>query len=361
MNITKKLEKITNRQRAKAGTTFITSAKYPPPAERPATLNHAGISGGKDSTALAIWMVRESGYDRDSLEFSFCDTENESPVTYRYLDYLEDALQIGITRIKPWKGFKELAKWKKRFPSARARFCTEFLKIIPTTAYLDHLLKSTKHLVLHSGVRAAESEQRKNLPPESFDEGLGAWVKRPLLKWSISDVWAYHEKHGIKPNPLYRLGMSRVGCFPCVMSNKPEVRRISFLFPQIIDKVRQDEKDVGSDPGRATAASQVQGSSFFHANTVPPSQRSSKWVRAKDGKEFMVATIDDVVRWSTTARGGRDQELQFDETQELQALAAKLVSDLDLSTFTADYDKLPGELPSTDKARSCPSSMGLCE
>lgn len=354
-----KLTKITNRQRAKAGTTFIVSTKYPPPAVRPATVNHAGISGGKDSTVLAIWMVKESGYPRESLEFSFCDTDNESPITYRYLDYLEDALQIGITRIKPWKGFKELAKWKKRFPSARARFCTEFLKIIPTTAYLDHLLKTCKHLVLHSGVRAAESDARKLLPPESFDEGLGAWVKRPMLKWSISDVWAYHEKHGIKPNPLYRLGMSRVGCFPCVMSNKPEMRRISFLFPQVIDKLRQDEKDIGEN--RASADSPWQGSSFFHAKTVPASQRSTKWVRGKDGKEFSIVTIDDVVRWSRTARGGRDQEFQFDETTELQALAAKLVADLDLSTFTADYDKLPGELPSTDHTRSCPSSMGLCE
>lgn len=178
-SIEAKLEKITNRQRARNGTTFVTSAKYPPPAERPETIYHAGISGGKDSTALAIWMVKDSGYARETLEFSFCDTGNESPVTYRYLDYLEDALQIGITRIKPWKDFKELAKWKKRFPSARARFCTEFLKIIPTTTYLDHLLKTSKKLVLHSGVRAAESEARKNLPPESFDEGLGAWVKRP--------------------------------------------------------------------------------------------------------------------------------------------------------------------------------------
>lgn len=89
-----KLQKITNRQRARNGTTFVVSAKFPPPAIRPEKIHHAGISGGKDSTALAIWMVKDSGYPRESLEFSFCDTGNESPVTYRYLDYLEE---YGVT------------------------------------------------------------------------------------------------------------------------------------------------------------------------------------------------------------------------------------------------------------------------
>lgn len=36
-------------------------------------INHIGLSGGKDSTALLGWALHESGYPRESLRFSFCD------------------------------------------------------------------------------------------------------------------------------------------------------------------------------------------------------------------------------------------------------------------------------------------------
>jgi 3'-phosphoadenosine 5'-phosphosulfate sulfotransferase (PAPS reductase)/FAD synthetase len=138
------------RKARKRNTTWVTSGQYAPTLPRPDTINHIGCSGGKDSTALLLWAIHESGYPRETLDVSFCDTGNEAPATYEYLDYLEDALQIGITRIKPELDFFELSRKKKRFPSARARFCTEELKIVPTTDYIHHLGRSAKTLVLGS-------------------------------------------------------------------------------------------------------------------------------------------------------------------------------------------------------------------
>ena len=61
---------------------------------KPVVLNHFGLSGGKDSGRLAQWALYESGYPRESLVFSACDTGNENEYTYAYLFWLADHLGI---------------------------------------------------------------------------------------------------------------------------------------------------------------------------------------------------------------------------------------------------------------------------
>jgi 3'-phosphoadenosine 5'-phosphosulfate sulfotransferase (PAPS reductase)/FAD synthetase len=78
-------------------------------------INHVGVSGGKDSTALLLWAVHESGYPRESLRASFADTGNELDVTYDYVRMLGETV-FPITWLKPERDFYELAKHKKRFP-----------------------------------------------------------------------------------------------------------------------------------------------------------------------------------------------------------------------------------------------------
>jgi len=54
------------------------------------------LSGGKDSTALAIYLR-----DRiPDLEYVFCDTEKELPETYEYPDRVEAYLGRRIVRLK---------------------------------------------------------------------------------------------------------------------------------------------------------------------------------------------------------------------------------------------------------------------
>jgi len=70
-------------------------------AEKP--IRHIlSLSGGKDSTALAIFMR-----DRiPNVEYAFCDTGEELPETYEYLDRLEVFLGKQITRLNPDRPFK---------------------------------------------------------------------------------------------------------------------------------------------------------------------------------------------------------------------------------------------------------------
>lgn len=264
------------------------------------TLYHFGISGGKDSTALLLWAVHESGYSHDRMVATFCDTGNEHQITYDYIQMLNESV-FPIQTIKPPLDFYQLAEKKKRFPSSLARFCTQALKMQPSQEYIKSLMQRGERVLLHSGVRADESQNRKNLPEREWDEYYACDVYRPLINWTIADVFAMLAKYGIPRNQLYDYGARRVGCFPCIMSNKAEIRMIAKNFPERIDRIREAEK------------MEIGYRSFFPINMVPERFRT-KQVAMKSGVIVNIATVDDVVRWSKTGHHRPDQyEMDFDE------------------------------------------------
>ncbi len=87
-----------------------------------------GISGGKDSSALAVYMR-----DRvPQMEYFFCDTGAELPETYEYLGKLETALGKPITRLNARKGFDHWFEvYRGALPSPQMRWCTKKMKIEP--------------------------------------------------------------------------------------------------------------------------------------------------------------------------------------------------------------------------------------
>ena len=58
-----------------------------------------GISGGKDSAALAVFM-RDNHPELD-IEYFFTDTGKELPEVYEYMSLLEGYLGKAINRINP--------------------------------------------------------------------------------------------------------------------------------------------------------------------------------------------------------------------------------------------------------------------
>lgn len=202
--------------------------------------------------------------------------------------------------------FLALCIWKGRFPSAKARFCTQFLKIKPTEKFIAELVAEGHEIVSHSGVRAAESIERSTMEEWAKDM-FGCRTRRPLLKLSLSDVWEGHRKYNLPINPLYLAGWKRVGCRLCIMSNKADVRRTVRQRPWVIHLYRTWELIVGAY--RKAKGSITDYSSWFHRKTVPLAQRS-KLVQTKQGP-MKVPTIDDVARWSITLRGGVEQGFAF--------------------------------------------------
>lgn len=252
------------------------------------SLFHVGVSGGKDSCAALIWMVRESGIPPSKVVATFCDIGNDHAWTLEHVKQISETVH-PVKTIRPKLDFFALAKKKQRFPSPKARFCTEHLKIIPTQDHILELTKEGHRVISVSGTRADESEARKDKPEWDYNGTLLCLQWRPLIRWTIENVVSIHGRHAIPLNPLYALGARRVGCWPCIMSAKAEIRVIALRFPERIDQIRKAEQEIGS--------------TFFTPNAIPPRFHTGKAFSKAQGKIVSIATIDDVVRWAMTGKG----------------------------------------------------------
>lgn len=67
-------------------------------SDRPKVVHLVSMSGGKDSTATALYALETQ--PRESIQFVFADTGNEHELTHEYLAYIEGALGIYIERLR---------------------------------------------------------------------------------------------------------------------------------------------------------------------------------------------------------------------------------------------------------------------
>ena len=114
-----------------------------------------GISGGKDSAALAIYLSQK--YPKLDIEYYTCDTGKELDETYQLIDRLEVYLGKGITKLNAAQGseekpFDHFLRLNGQFlPSPQARWCTQKLKIEPFETYVGTTLT-----VSYVGIRGDE-------------------------------------------------------------------------------------------------------------------------------------------------------------------------------------------------------------
>lgn len=294
------------------------------------TVQHlVNVSGGKDSTAVYLLAI-ESGREFRAV---FADTGNEHELTLEYIARLHErtggpkveTVRADFTRqlaqhraylLREWpkqgvpddivqraaelhaptgNPFLDLCITRGRFPSRMAQFCTEELKTIPIATQVVGSMLKTGPVLQWLGIRAAESRNRAKQPRFNHrEDGSMAW--RPIFRWSIADVWAMHAKHGVPRNPLYDLGMGRVGCMPCINCRKNELRLIADLFPEHIERIDAWEAVLSQANKRLSAT-------FFPA-AKDPSDADRPGTYAK---------IRTVVEWSRTTHGGRQFGMFFDE------------------------------------------------
>lgn len=253
------------------------------------------MSGGKDSTAMFLHF-KESLIDPDLVEYIFMDTGWEHKETYDYLCYLEDRFDIKINKIrqkievheeyKPL--YDECLKILNRdhsdfvarainyafFPSRRFKWCTTELKIWPLKNYIKD---SEYELINCVGVRRLESKKRSQLEMWEYNDGFNVWFHRPLIDWTEQQVIDIHKRHDIKPNPLYLVGHNRVGCYPCVNSNKADIKALDKTHPHI-EVIRFLESEFKKRKGKERA--------FFTDDVV-----------------------DNMIDWSRTSYGGKQYSL----------------------------------------------------
>jgi len=78
---------------------------------------------------------------------------------------------------------------------------------------LKRALKPLK--VWFTGLRAAQSVTRTDMPIVEFDENFDVIKVNPLINWNEEDVWEYIKANNVPYNKLHDLGYPSIGCAPC--------------------------------------------------------------------------------------------------------------------------------------------------
>lgn len=252
-------------------------------------LHIISVSGGKDSTSLYCLAIEQLGQNFLPI---FADTGNEHAVTVNYVrnmhvmaggppvvivkpDFTEKLAKKGLqpTGI----GMLDLARWKGRWPSIKAQFCTEWLKLWPILLYLEENYP-LHEWIMYLGLRAGESLKRSKRQPFEWNSFFDCEAVNPLLYETEQGIFNFLQSKGVPPNPLYALGYKRVGCFPCIHCNKGE---LSLLPDWAWNKLAEWE--------------QITGNTWFPPGLVPGHKG--------------LTTIPVAREWCKTLRGGYKYDL----------------------------------------------------
>lgn len=210
--------------------------------------------------------------------------------------------------------YLDLCIWKGRFPSTKTQFCTEELKIQPITDQVILPMLRDESVTIESwqGIRWDESPKRSSyVEREGIEpDATRVFAYRPILAWTAEEVFAFHRKHGVKHNPLYEMGMGRVGCMPCINCRKGELKAIADQFPEVIERLQEWEAMVSRASKR--------GSSTFFAAVNDPTV--NEWDDIRHDTHGIVRMVE----WSRTIRGGRYADM-FEEQKAEEAPSCRSI------------------------------------
>lgn len=257
--------------------------------------NICGLSGGKDSTALALYM-RDKVPD---MEYVFCDTGKELKETYDYLALVESFLGKKIIYLNAKKDFDHwLEVYDNFLPSPKARWCTRLLKLKPYEEYIGD-----QPVISYVGIRADEDR-------------TGLISGKPNLKTvfpfkedgiEFDGVMRILEESGIGMPPYLSWGRTHSGCFFCFYQSKYEWVRLLEMYPKEFAEAEKYERE-----------DETSGTLFTWMDDMPISAlrdpklqeeikqkhaRRQEWLKSRKGNKRLVETLGGMEVEDTSSQG----------------------------------------------------------
>lgn len=196
-----------------------------------------GLSGGRDSAALAVFM-RQAYPDLD-VGYFFTDTGKELPEVYEFLGRLEGFLGKPIKYLNPDRDFDFwLREYGNFLPSPRTRWCTRQLKLRPFERWIRDDLNAGTHVVSYVAIRADEPERIGMHATHPNLEVRFPFRAHGLDKAAVIDLL---ESCGLGL-PTYYGWRSRSGCTFCFYQQKIEWVRLKLEHPEAFEEAKRYEK-----------------------------------------------------------------------------------------------------------------------
>lgn len=196
-----------------------------------------GLSGGGDSTAMALWLAEHEPRDYTYI----CNaTGNELPALFEHLTNLERLLGKPIEWVRHTTDLYGLIDEIGMIPNHRARWCTRILKIEPT---IEYFASCPPRSVLYVGLLAGE-EARTGI----YGEDITCRFPLRDMGWNKAAVRAYNKARGVSVP-------DRTDCALCYHQRIPEWHRLWREHPDVWARGEEIEARIGRtfrSPGRDT-------------------------------------------------------------------------------------------------------------
>ncbi|MCY3557405.1 MAG: phosphoadenosine phosphosulfate reductase family protein [Chloroflexi bacterium] len=201
------------------------------------TRHICGISGGKDSSALALYLR-----DRvPEMEYFFCDTGAELPETYEFLTRLEVILGKPIARLNSERGFDHWFEvFRGALPSPQMRWCTKVMKIKPIEAWIGD-----EPAISYVAIRADEANRKGYISTKPNIESRFPFVEDGIDHDGVMKIL---DDAGIGL-PDYYEWRTRSGCYFCFYQRKAEWIGLAERHPELYERAIAIEQKVLLDAG----------------------------------------------------------------------------------------------------------------
>lgn len=194
----------------------------------------AFVSYGNDSIAL-LQILADKGATGYAL---MSDTGWAAPWWRDRVEAGEAfARKLGFTPVRlESEGLVRLVTRKKAWPRQGMQFCTEELKIKPAMHWLEEV-DPKKEAICCVGVRREESRARQAFPEHTEDSPRhgGRLLWAPLVRHTKAerDVLVHRAGFDVLPH-------RSMECFPCVNSNRSDLRLLDEERVSMIERVEHD-------------------------------------------------------------------------------------------------------------------------
>ena len=197
-----------------------------------------GLSGGRDSAALAVHM--RQNHPELNIEYFFTDTGKELPEVYEYLVKLEGFLGKPICRLNPDRDFDFWLKQYNNFlPSPQTRWCTRQLKLRPFEQWVQPALEEGTTVFSYVAIRS----------DEEYREGYSSKHQNLIVRLPLKDAGI--DKAGVLEIlegaglglPDYYEWRTRSGCTFCFFQQKIEWVRLMERHPDFFEEAKSYEKN----------------------------------------------------------------------------------------------------------------------
>lgn len=241
-----------------------------------------GLSGGKDSAALAVYIKDQYPQLHERIEYFFSDTGAELQEVYDFLEKLEAYLGKEIIRLSSGRPFEHWLKVHNNFlPSPRQRWCTRVMKIEPFERWIG-----TDEAISYIGIRADEFREGYISHKEHI-RAVFPFIEDGLTRDDIFQL--LEDSVGV---PAYYQWRSRSGCYFCFFQRQDEWLGLKENHPTLFEMAATIEREAGN------------GYTWVRGRTLAEVAAHAKRKRDESGP----ASSQSGARWQDTLRLNEDDD-----------------------------------------------------